>query len=495
MKKVCFFEFWNVGPHLETSFELALKHLKAGDEVHYFFGGHDTEFQQGMTPSIHCKLFSGMYPENIGAKLIRNSNFHFHGRIKLPQISWSVPDCNSKEELMSVTYKGAEVGMAALSSVLDKTKTENPDFIAYKSLIIAALLSGARVYEFAKNKLLSIQPDLVYVFNGRQCRYRSVMNAARELGIDVLFHERGHNIYHYSLKPYPFIDMINIEDDIMLAWKAVPDRDSALILAKDWFEARRRGELRGWKSFVDKNAIGKLPALDTSKKIVTFYTTSIDEQISVGDYVKWDRWTDQDHAIQDLLEVCRKIKDIQLVVRLHPNLANKQIADYKSWLERFRDFPDVLVIKPDDLIDTYQLIEASDYVVTCGSTVGIEAVYWGKPSICMGPMKNHRYFGKVRPANKEELYVLLSNDPFEVDPSKALPYGYYFNSYGTKFLFFHPKTIFEGKFLGKNLRKFVPYFFKYNNGKSMVQAGFRRFIYFPSSRFFKRIKTQNRVLS
>ena len=42
------------------------------------------------------------------------------------------------------------------------------------------------------------------------------------------------------------------------------------------------------------------------------------------------------------------------------------------------------VISPSEDINSYDLLDASDKVVIFGSTIGLEASYWGKPVILLG---------------------------------------------------------------------------------------------------------------
>ena len=53
-------------------------------------------------------------------------------------------------------------------------------------------------------------------------------------------------------------------------------------------------------------------------------------------------------------------------------------------LYQYDALPNVTVIPPESKVSSYDLMDACEKVVTFGSTTGLEACYWGKPSIIIG---------------------------------------------------------------------------------------------------------------
>ena len=446
MKRILFFEFISATPHLETTLEIAKRHIDAGDEVHYFFCGHDVPYKYllrgGYGWPLNCR------PELRGAKLIRNRLFHFYPRVKMPRVDLIIPEqFYSISELIRFKYKNCEVGLAAASSLISVTKDSNPDLYLHRGSIQKMLVSGAMVYEFAREKIKTYQPDLVYIFNGRQCNHRSVMNAAENMETEYLLHERGANKYRYSVREFMPHDRIRLQDDMLKLWRSSGDRK----IAEGFFQARRRGEEQGWTSFASKYTQGLLPKLNPAKRIVSYFSSSDDEFAAVGDIFRWERWPNQVQALKELVEVCGNAEDIQLVVRLHPHLAKKSRRDYERWT-RFQLPKESILILPEDKIDSYTLIDHSDIVVTGGSTIGIEAVFWKTPSICLGP-SFYTELGAVHlPDDSSGLSDLLNSSDLSCDPDKALPFGFYLATFGEEFKYYTPETLFTGKFLGVDLQ-------------------------------------------
>ena len=90
------------------------------------------------------------------------------------------------------------------------------------------------------------------------------------------------------------------------------------------------------------------------------------------------------------------IRSFIFYLRVHPHMkelpsSTSQLVDIQALSSRYSN---VCVIWPEENIDTYALIDACEKILTFGSTVGIEATYWGKPSILADYAKfeNFNYF-------------------------------------------------------------------------------------------------------
>ncbi len=113
------------------------------------------------------------------------------------------------------------------------------------------------------------------------------------------------------------------------------------------------------------------------------------------------------------------------------------------------------VISPESSIDSYALVDWSDLVVTYRSTMGIEATYWGKPSVSVGPA-GYSGFGCVyEPESIQDLFHLLEKtDLPKLDQETCFIYGFYRMSFGIPFKYYRPESLFQGKFLNKRLTSY-----------------------------------------
>ncbi|MAO41303.1 MAG: hypothetical protein CMK70_14200 [Pseudohongiella sp.] len=451
--KVIFFETTNATPHIETSLELAKLHIEKGDYVEFHFLGHSVPFTEFLIRKVGLFL-PGCLPERKGAELIRSNRFRFiEVHTDSIKANLALPVLNTADDLRAYKYKSYNAGLSALSSLVSHTKSSSPDFLYNKKLLRKILISGISIYEYVGSILRLSNPDLVYFFNGRFANNRAILDAAQEQNVNLMIHERGANKNKYVTRPFMPHDFEKIRTEISQAWSHIHNAEKYGI-SKDFFEGKRKGLEQGWKSFTKGQKQGvTLSNFGMSRKLITYYSSSDDEFVAVGEIVKWDRWPDQLSAVRDLIDIVRNNKSLALVIRIHPHMAEKHEDDLKPWLDL--DLPEnARIVLPTDELDTYSQIEESDVVVTCGSTVGIESVYWGTPSVCLGPSLYSQLDAVYLPTNKAELHSMLLIDSLNAQCDRALPYGYYMATFGIDYKFYKAETLHSGTFMGVNLQSF-----------------------------------------
>ena len=460
--KVLFIETWLHNPHIETAFEIAQSHLDCGDQVFFYFAGHDLAWKDGMTTG-HQNLFR-TDPDNLPERrlrgLFRNRNFIFKKRAKvLPRLSYSDSIPVTEDQLVKIRYKESAIGLAALSSLIHELKWSKPDLKLYSKEIQLMLSSGMQSFDLATRLIQKHLPDLVYVFNGRFVNTRSIMEAAIATNTPYKIHERGCNMYHYSVRPFMPHDFEKLQNELIEHWYKVfnENPECARDIAHNFFKSRRQGKQQAWFSMTKDQDKGCLPEINTEKKIVTYFTSSDDEYKAVGDIVKWNRWKDQDHCLRDIVDICTSDNRLQLIVRIHPHMQSKHPSDLQAILSICKNYPGIILIYPDSPVDSYALIDSSDVVVTSMSTIGIESVYWGTPSICMGPSYYSNLNAVMLPQDKAQLQTLLRETTRpNVDPSRALPFGYYMNTFGQKFKYYQPTALQYGAYMGIDVQSPPP---------------------------------------
>ena len=136
----------------------------------------------------------------------------------------------------------------------------------------------------------------------------------------------------------------------------------------------------------------------------------------------------------------------QLWLRMHPHLKgidNESVASlYRLANEHFR------IIPPDSDISTYAMIDAADKIVTFGSTVGIEATYWGKVSIMLGVCVYDSFGSVYRAKSHAQAIELIRSELSQMPREGALKYGYYLDSFGEPFRYYRAHNLFAGTFKG-----------------------------------------------
>lgn len=456
MKKILFIEFHNLSPHIETSFELAQRHLADGDMVKFVFLGHDVPFREHMFRGrVEAHLFRRWMPEQRAAKMIEHPNFEFVGGARLALESpTEAPD--TLDELKSIQHRGADIGMGVASSLISRTHNSRFSPAAHARTVRRALAGAKAVYDYAHSLISEYRPSRVYLFNGRLCHPRAALRAAQHLGVDIGIHDRGADISRFVVRRFILHDRKKVQAEIANAWAESGDSGEAIAKAHEWFEDRRNGRPKDWFSFTTRQRPSHLPELPPEKRIVSYFSSSDDEFAAIGDEYEWKGWRDQIHSVESLIEILSRLPNSQLVVRIHPHLTRKHPDDLARWLQVGRGDDSVTVIGPESPVDSYALLEASDIVVTGGSTIGLEAVYWRKPSILLGPSDYDELNAVHIARSRDALKALLEREDLEVDPIKTLAYGHYRATYGQKFSYFTAYSLTGGRFLGRDLHELPP---------------------------------------
>lgn len=452
MANVLFIDAHNIAPHLETAFELAKRHLDAGDHVTYVFAGYDVPYREFLAHSrLERALFRSHMPERRAARLIASERFTFVPHVDVRLQEHEIEPPLTLEELKAWTYDGADLGMGVASSLIGGSYNSRFDPSAHRRLVADALRGSVALYEASKRLIAEHEPDLMYVFNGRLCHTRAILRAAERMGVELRVHDRGADKDRFVARPFVPHDRERIQGEIEETWeRRGPDAEAE---AHRWYRERRNGQPRDWWSFTALQERWRLPALPTGKRIATYFSSSDDEFAAIGEAFKWEGWRDQLDAVAGLIDVASKLPDLHLVIRLHPHLLKKHPDDMARWLEAAKAGGVAQVIEPGSPVDSYALVEASDVVVTAGSTVGMEAVYWGRPSVLLGP-SDYDLLGAVHLArSRERLYELLSDPDLPVDPASALPYGYYRGTFGERFRYYEATGLFSGRFMGVDVQE------------------------------------------
>ena len=438
--KTIFIEFFSCTPHVGQSFELAQTELDKGNEVEYYFLGDSVpfaEFSQGLVHPILKRAGFNSATQRL-ANLVEGEHFSYF-EPELDITRHRLPKISCLDELKQLTYRAFNVGLGITSSLISYLKEPSPDLQHYQALIADMYDSAAAVYEFSLTLLEKqcAENTQVFLMNGRFCCYRAVFQVITELGLHFKIHEGGCDSRHYTLYPSRPHDLVTNQKYMMEAWSTLSDKVEAREIAHEFFAKNRKGigEI-GYIERFSKNQIeGNLPRLPSDKKILAFFTSTEDEYEGLFDLITHRHWDNQFQLFEVLTQFVNDNLDYHLVIRVHPHMKKSS----PKLLERWRSFFDTLLNKTasvtiiDESSDcsSYSLIDAADKVLTYGSQTGIEAVYFGKPSIMLGPVAWYSEFDCIeKPKTKAELVSLLTRDNITPNKESSLPYAYYMATRG-----------------------------------------------------------------
>lgn len=449
--KVLFFNGINITPHIETEMEIATDLINEGHDVYFVqcqgeLHFCNINFTRAEWICRDCRSrqknsfdILGLQPD----KILYFKDVALDEKI-IPEKFVSI------EELKAFTYEGSDIGMGVASSLISAYRDHRMDTEKFIKSIREGIWTSMYVHENAKKMLDELKPDLVIFFNGRYLEIRPMMRLCEERGIHFQTHERGGTIEKYILcdnsTPH---SLENLRREIVEDWEKAPaDREET---GRKFFVDRRNRIMQSWVVFAADQERGSLPpGFDKSKKNVVLYNSSLDEYEGIAG-ISGKIYADDNIGIARLLESLEHQKDIHFYLRVHPNLRDVENTQVKE-LEEINDrFSNLTLIRAAEIIDTYALMDAADIVVTFGSTMGAEAVFWGKPAVLLGNSFYDKLEGSYIPATHEEAVELLQQDLQPISSKDMLKYGYWELERGIYYKYYKGTALFEGTFMGKSI--------------------------------------------
>ena len=454
MKVVVFSPYAISAPHFETELEIIQRHLDRGDEVvvlacYAELTACDYNLTHEASYCLNCvgKRRAGMA---LLSRRVPVRSFCGWSHTAKKEVATLRTDFASLEELKAFRVDNFEIGYAVLASFVDEVRDPKPEPRAHAALFRDLLVSALTAYRSLQAYLDQHRVDRVYVYNGRVACARAALRACESRGVDCFVHDRGHNLHHYALfKNGSLHNRDHFERLIREQWARAAGRPDREEVGAQFFHNQAKGVDLFWFSFVKDQRAGLLPdGWDPGKRNVVLFNSSEDEAAAIDDSWRNPLYQDQ---LDGLRRIVRSLagcgREMHLYLRVHPNL--KGVKNW--WTEQLMGLrSDVLtVIAPEDPVSTYALIGAADTVVTFGSTVGIEAVFWGKPSVLAGQSMYRNLGATYNPASHEELVEMVKAPLPPKDKEGALMYGYFMRTFGLPYRYVTATEVYAGKFKGR----------------------------------------------
>jgi hypothetical protein len=436
---------WPLAYNFAFELDLVQKHLAEGDDVylltcHGDLAACDFNISREAENCRRC-----IKRRNAGLSAISGSPKF------LPLLSFppkSDPEWSEEVERLSETIDGLrtlkvdnlDLGYASLSTLITQTGEPEPDLKTHRALLLKIIWSTLAAYRSACRTLHELQPDRVYIFNGRLSAARAIVRACQKTGTPFMTHEIGSSRTHYRLYPSGIPHEIELTRTLVRKhWEmnaGDPDRER---LGRKFFEDREARRVGTGVIYTNLQQQGSLPqGWDHSLNNIVLFNSTEDEFAAVSEDFHLPFYRDQLEGIARLAEDIKNVPGARLYVRAHPNMLRKsplpphRPRSREPWhkLEALSQQLGFSLIPPDSPIDTYQLMRRASHVVTFTSTTGIEAAYRGIPVVILAPNLYSGLGSTYEPRDHFEAVSLLSRplDPKPVDG--ALQYGYFFETYG-----------------------------------------------------------------
>ncbi len=455
--KIVFYPIYHQTPHFETELELMKNHLDAGDTVYTMVCKSDLKTCL-FNPSN--RLILCFYCHSCiknGLKRLNNKNLKV---ISYPKINVDYKVIPSEfqniDELKRFTLNGVALGLSCASSLISRFNREhNLNTIKYEKEVRTEVKNSYYLSQvFERFVFPEFKPDLVYIFNGRISTTGPVVDVCKNNGISFITHERGGQLGRYWL----IAD--NIPHDVKNAYLEIEKLSGSLdekeltnIGSKFYWDRRNKVE-QGWYSFTKHQKINSLPpSLNKNRKNIVIFNSTIEEFAAVKG---WEKplflFSDEIKALSSILEHFRGDKNKMFYLRIHPNLKGYDNSQVRNLMDLQTKYSNLEIIPPESLIDSYFLLDNSDVVITFGSTIGIEASFWDKPSIQLGMAFYNNLDSVYIPQTVNQLYDLIESDLPLLSKRGALKYGVWELNRGEPFSYFNQTRLLTGTFMGNRIK-------------------------------------------
>lgn len=332
------------------------------------------------------------------------------------------------KELKNVSYKETLIGISVLSFYISLTRNIdfeiNTDLKSYFDYILNDCIALVDSFE----SIISMeQPDCIVVYNGRYYENRVIYDLAlkhrlcfESLEVVGGFQEPYYPVTFKGCLPHDYHYRAKVAREV---WDKtmLPEQDK-IKMASSFYEKKRNGVVVCDKVYTKNQIKGKLPEIKDRKEKIVIFNSSSDEVAALGG--DWDSEQLFESQYEATRFILSSINDnYHVYLRIHPNLLN---VNHKHHLELYKlvdEFDNITVIPPSDDVSSYALMDIADKVIVFGSTMGVEACYWDKPVILIGPSFYADLDVAYRPKTKGELKEYLSVKLLPKDKSGALIYA------------------------------------------------------------------------
>ncbi len=334
--------------------------------------------------------------------LINKSNLVYKNKFKSIYMN---KDIAKNSRVQKIASEVAYLELIAMVREAEPSKEE------YKLKLKQYQETYLRVY-FETIKILENEKiEKVYLYNGRFLQERAVWDACIFLGITVVFFEKFHPnwIDRYFLFEKP-THSPEYRGSVMQDFGERLEKENPQLFLEagsKWFENRILGKTQDFTSKqISENTFS------FKRPYVVFFHSSEDELITT-DLVS-QAWGNQISALLALVEVLDAEDRYCLIIRAHPNLLHKSPREIAIWRNLGKELESkyewVRFVNPESSINSYGLVKGSEFVVTVGSTLAVEAAYLRKKSILLGRSLHESMGITLNPEDRDDLVTFIRMD-------------------------------------------------------------------------------------
>jgi hypothetical protein len=400
-------------------------------------------------------------------------------------------DFENIKEIKDICYKGINIGLGVVSSFVSKTRNLDAEINEVSRTVFENLLKSAcLIIEATLNLDKENNFDEIRLCNGRLITERAVFETAKFLKKEIKVLELSNSSIAHTFKKVCYNNALphDITNTTLLIEEMWEKEKFGSRKAKEFYENRKNGRYASQQIFTQNQEKGRLPdGWAADKRNFVIFNSSEDEFFAIGG--QWDEYkifNNQLDGICYLAESASNDKSIHFYLRIHPNLKEIKYKYVTDITNRLKRFDNITVISGDSPVSTYTLIDYAEKCIVFGSSVGVEANYWGKPIILLGGAMYSKLDVAYYPSSLKDLDFLLLKYLEPKSKTGALKFGLYvFGERGDDFKYidfsFTSYKVFNKTFILNNylshgnaiirmfyrLLRFIPIIISYNRNKKL----------------------------
>lgn len=402
-----------------------------------FFNGCSYNLTGNKAVCAYCQKKRRLVEKNLQFK----SNDYFELEASSYETSikdYDYPNFYNFSSLTNIKIDDIDLGYATLSTVVNDFREYKVEkYNSKQREITKKILKSAYSYYDISNSLLhNIKPDKVIIFNGRLVSTRPLLRLCNVLSIPCYVYEicgtgdkvnifknvLPHDSSAYFKKATEYYNSLELE--------------SAIKKANSFYHNKRTGINKTDLVYTDKQDHKQFNLkIPKNKKIISFFNSSPDELIGIGNEYAIGLFPSQAIAIEETIKNTYQA-NIHFFLRIHPNLEGVNSDDVKELLSLKNKYSNLSVIEPESSVSSYLLLDSSDAIVTFGSSIGIEATFHGKTSILL----NHAIWDEFDiayiPKDKNTFFSMCKDTLTPKPKENTYPIALYLLEYGEKLKYY-----------------------------------------------------------
>ena len=362
-------------------------------------------------------------------KILQRKNIRFHNFITPESDPMDISEnIKTRADLENLEFRNKRIGKIVAAAISGKIKIYNFDIKDNRKLINQYFKEAIMLYEYLEKYILDFKPDIIITTNDRilVSGICTLIEQKIAPNIKIIYWGSSSNkyfIYDKSLYFKPswqkYIKEISTEGDNR--W-----------LAKVYFAYfLLKVRSNGLKSSAEYKQNKQEIPIFNSKKIFAFFPGTKWENSGLYND-EGNNFFDQEKSVEFLLKTLNP-DEWQVLVRHHPQKLNQNVPFESAVWDACRSFKNFTEILPEENIDSYYLAKNCDIVGIYNSTIGLESIIMGIPTVIFGnPFWKNDVWQNVIYDNDNEISI-IQKSLYKVSRHDLYKIWKFLKTYGTKF--------------------------------------------------------------